>query len=153
MKSSFCAIQAVWIYRSTLFYMIRFKRSSTYEAFHLIVVLFWIITFLNAAIWAWPQLFYCSTWKFLFSRHHSFVSKAPVNSSFLTCPFQVMFHGFYIWLFGPAFRIPQSLLVQNVQCFPAASLWLQIELNIYSDNWALSKVKVLYSLILYRFIV
>ena len=122
-------IQAVWIYRFTLSCMIQFKRSTTYEAF-LFIVVYRYITFLNAAIWAKAQLFYCSTWRFFFSHHHNFVCKALANPSFLTCPFHVMFRCFYSWVFGSVLRRPPILEVQKVQCFPVALSWLEKVLNI-----------------------
>ena len=139
--TSCCTIQVVWIYRLTLSCMIQFKRSTTYEAF-LCIVVYCYITFLNAAIWAKAQLFYYSTWKFLFSHHHSFVCKALLNPSFLTCPFDVMFRCFYTWIFAPLLCRPPILEVQKVQCFPATLLSLENVLNIQFDNWALSKFKI-----------
>ena len=109
-------IQAVWIYRFTLSYMIQFKRSTIYEAF-LFIVVYRYFTFLNAAIWAKAQLFYYSTWKFLFYHHHSFVCKALLNPSFLTCPFHVMFRCFYTWIFGPVLRRPPILEVKKYNVF------------------------------------
>ena len=109
-------IQAVWIYHFTLSCMIQFKRSTTHEAFLLIVV-YRYITFLNAAIWTKAQLFYCSTWRFFFSHHHSFVCKAPAYPSFLTCPFHVMFRCFYIWIFGPVLCRPPILEVKKYNVF------------------------------------